>query len=95
MSLNERSFIQHSTAAIVARLKDLGVVVPEMPEGDGNVFEDCEKCRGSGNIKKEGKDVTEICLCPTCGGSGQTVRNDLFEWKQKILRLQHKHLAGR
>ena len=83
--MTERELIISRVGPVARRLKDIGVTVPEMPEGEGNEFSRCGTCRETGN-QSVGKDGSRI-LCPDCFGSGQLVTNNLLDWQQKIQRL--------
>ena len=92
--MTERELIATRSAPIAERLKDLGVTVPDMPEGDGNEFTKCSTCNGTGKVDVDGKEKPEIWNCLECAGSGSLVSNALWEWQKTIILLWHKHLRG-
>ena len=91
--MTERELTQNRLAPVVNRLRELGVAVPEMPDGEGNEFSDCETCRASGS-QAIGIDGSKI-VCPDCLGSGQIVKNAVFGWQKRIAQLwQEKFRSG-
>mgnify|MGYP001565724141 CR=1 FL=1 len=89
--MNERELLINRIGPVARRLKELGINVPDMPDGEGNEFTRCTECRGHGLIEKEDlkseEGETNTWHCPMCGGSGQTVINNLLEWQKNIIQL--------
>ena len=81
----ERDYTIERLRPVVERLRQLGIDTPDMPEGEGNEFSDCRACKTSGN-GAIGIDGSKI-VCPTCLGSGQIVKNAVFDWQRRIMRL--------
>lgn len=95
MSLSEREFIAKTTEPVLRRLQDMSVDFPRMPESQGNVFTECQNCRGKGYQSEERDEEGKWTInCSECGGSGHLVRNQLFEWKQEIMKLYLRTLKG-
>ena len=96
--MTERELIVSRVAPVAARLKELGVTVPDMPEGEGNEFIKCSTCNGMETVevvKEDGKEEEhQIRNCLECAGSGFLVSNALWEWQKTIISLWQKHLRG-
>ena len=92
--MTERELIVSRVAPVAARLKELGVTVPDMPEGDGNEFTKCSTCNGTGKEEVSVGEDTDLWNCRDCGGSGFLVSSALWEWQKTIIGLWHKHLRG-
>ena len=89
--MTERELIVTRVAPVAARLKDLGVTVPDMPEGDGNEFTKCSTCNGTGKVEIEGSGSWN---CLECAGSGSLVSNAIWNWQKTIIGLWQMHLRG-